>query len=276
MQSKLIPLLVASLLSMSAHAGNSLSELQELGADQLPLSTSSTENMRLTALKNTAIGIGSRGGLAARSAEINNELELKANQLSKVYNFRMLMISLPAGTGAGNKGTTDYLVLPPVIRQSQDVYQVDSDTRIRVADTEYEILAQARFVSAPPTWRDYLYLADAGQEDMPHQAMTPKNDEERKLWRDWVRSGWKLGAQQADAILQENLARLQRDFGGIVKYRELLAEGKVSRPYVAQNDVGVTGGGDGMAVGERVLRITSTSRLNADQTTWKPVLRESR
>jgi defect-in-organelle-trafficking protein DotC len=273
MQSKFIPVLVALSLSCSANAANSLRDLQELGGDKLSRSTNSTENMRYTALKNTAIGLGTRGGLAARSAEINAELERKANQLNKVYNFRMLMISLPAGTGAGSKGTTDYMVLPPVIRQSHDVYQLDSDTRIRLADAEYEIVSQARFVSAPPTWRDYLYLPEAGVEDMPHPTMTPKNDEERKLWRQWVQQGWKLGSEQADAILQENLLRLQRDFGGIVKYRELLAEGKVTRPFVAQNDVGVTGGGNDMAIGERVLRITSTSRLNADESTWKPIVR---
>lgn len=270
---RMVAALIAGLLFSStamADTALSLNDLQEMGRQEAAPESFSA-GMRMEAIRSTAVGVGTRGGLASRAGEINAELQSKAAGLDKIYNFRRLMISTPAGHD--KKGSTDYLILPPVIEQSNDIYEVDSDTRIHIADAAYDILTQARFVSAPPSWRDYLQMLDVGAVEKPHESILPRDDKERALWRDWVKQGWALGVEQADAILQENLARLSRDFRGIIKYRELLAEGKVSRPFVAQAEMGTRGDDTGMVVGERILRITTSSGLVSDQEKWKPVVR---
>ena len=77
---------------------------------------------------------------------------------------------------------------------------------------------------------------------------------------------------QADQIFSSNLARLQRDYEGIILYRKLLAQNMLSRPYVSQADLGVTGGGDDMRINDRVLRITAISQLQPNIKQWNPVI----
>ena len=43
----------------------------------------------------------------------------------------------------------------------------------------------------------------------------------------------------------------------------------VSSPYVAETDMGVTGGGSDLTVSDRVLRITAFPTLQNDSQNWK-------
>ena len=56
----------------------------------------------------------------------------------------------------------------------------------------------------------------------------------------------------------------------MVRYRTLLAEGKISQPYALQEDRGVTGGKNEMRVGDRALRITGPSQFLTGADLWKP------
>jgi defect-in-organelle-trafficking protein DotC len=85
--------------------------------------------------------------------------------------------------------------------------------------------------------------------------LLPKDDKERKAWREWVAEGWRLGVEQADEIFETDTARLLRDFRGIVLYRTLVAEGVISELFLAEANMGVTGGGDEMRVGDRIVRM---------------------
>ncbi len=46
-------------------------------------------------------------------------------------------------------------VLCPVLAESRQTLNVATGEALRLADRNYKIIHQARFVSAPPTWRDY-------------------------------------------------------------------------------------------------------------------------
>jgi len=89
------------------------------------------------------------------------------------------------------------------------------------------------------------------------------------IWKKYVDEGWKCGIQQADTIFRENVGRLKRDYEGMVRYRTLLAQYMVSPPFVAQLDMGVTGGGSDLTVNDRVLRITAFPALQSDSHIWK-------
>ena len=66
----------------------------------------------------------------------------------------------------------------------------------------------------------------------------PRDDEEREYWAEYVEKGWKYGYEQADEVFREDLARLESDFQGMIRYRALLAQGMISPPYALQVDRG--------------------------------------
>jgi len=79
-----------------------------------------------------------------------------------------------------------------------------------------------------------------------------------------------VGEAQADDILKQNFATLQRDFLGMVFYHRMLDNGMVSKPYVAANKLGVTRSADGsMHVGEVFMRITAMPDFVDATGKWK-------
>ena len=76
-----------------------------------------------------------------------------------------------------------------------------------------------------------------------------------------------------DDIFAEDLNKLLSDFRGMVRYRVLLSQGMVSKPYALQVDRGVTGGGSEMRVGDRAVQITGVPVLVNGADAWKPASR---
>lgn len=210
--------------------------------------------IRSASLRDAAMSIGARGGLAARGNQINCILLKNEPYLYRVFNFNGIML--------------DKSVLPPILAEGRNTLQLSGTDAIRISDRIYTILAQAKFVTAPPTWRDYLWMSFPSP-DVPDRAMLPRTPAERGLWKKYIAEGWKCGIQQADLIFRERLSRLKRDFEGMLLYRTLLAQNMVSPPFVAELDMGVTGGGSDLTVNDRVLRITAFPALQNDSSNWK-------
>lgn len=211
--------------------------------------------MRLDALRDVAMSLGARSGLAWRVGQINESLKGRENYLNQVFNFRALIV--------------EDNVLPPVLVESRDSMNIETPNSIRLADTSYRIVKQARFISTPPVWRDYLIIREMAP-DQPDPSLLPKNKEERKIWKEYTRIGWGKGIHQANRIYEANLSRLKRDYQGMIRYRTLLAQNMVSPPQVAKRDLGITGGGDELAVNDRVFTIKALPALKADSKQWHP------
>lgn len=213
--------------------------------------------IRLESIKEAALGYGVRSGLARRSYEIVKILYENQELLDGVFNFNSLLL--------------DRGVLPPVLSEAQNALkQPDSDT-VRIADAVYRIERQAAFVTAPPNWRDYLAREYRYKVDLPSSLLLPKNDGEKKIWQQFVTQGWDTGVRQANSIYENSLARLERDFKGMILYRSLLAKGMIDRPYVAESNMGVTGDGNSINVNDRILRITAKPKLETNPAVWKPI-----
>lgn len=220
-------------------------------------------DIRRDAMREAAYSFGARGGLAARTWQIKKELEQRAAYLDQVFDFRQLLI--PAQSGL--------LIEPPIISESLDALNIESGgLSAAVSDSVYNIGRNARIVSAPRTWRQYLER-EWDAVDPPPDILRPQNDEERDSWGQWTAKGWGEGTKQADEIFQEDINRLTADYRGMVRYRMLLAQGMVSPPYALQIDRGVTGGGNEMRVGDRALSITGLPSLKADTSQWQPANR---
>ncbi len=236
-----------------------LGNLEALRGDvrELEDEDGANNSIRLEAVRDTARSLGARSGLAYRGGEINKSLYAEEEHLNSIFHFHALLL--------------DDNVLPPVLVESRDSLTVSSPNVLRVADRNYRIIRQARFVTLAPTWRDYLIMDDV-RPPLPDDSLWPKTDEEQEVWEEEVEEGWFEGIKQADLIYTENLARLKRDYQGMIRYRMLLAQNMVSAPQVAHRQLGVTGGGEELSINDRILSIEALPALRADSKTWDPAL----
>lgn len=250
--------LTAALVSISACSKKPQSpSVSQSGLRTLSASSSkkhSVSPLRIQMLRETALSVGARGGLAHRAKEINAIVEKQAGVLDRVFNFNGMML--------------DNNVLPPVLTEGRNSLDLASDDVIRISDRNYKIIKQARFVTAIPNWRDYLLL-NYETPEVPDKSLLPKDRAEKIIWQKYIDEGWIAGIKQAELIFDEQVYKLTRDYNGMILYRTLLAKNMVSPPYVANLDLGVTGNESGISVNDRVLRITAKPTLKTNSKEWK-------
>jgi defect-in-organelle-trafficking protein DotC len=162
-------------------------------------------------------------------------------------------------------------VLPPVLTEGHNLLNLADNFTIRIADVEYQIVYPPRFVTAPPSWRDYIWM-NYKKPEIPNSSLLPKTSDESKVWNQYVKIGWNDGVDQANEIFLANVNRLKRDINGMILYKKLYAQNMVTAPYVAEADLGVTGDSNDMKINDKVLRITAISELKPNSKTWKPVV----
>ncbi|MDE1151292.1 MAG: type IV secretory system conjugative DNA transfer family protein [Micavibrio sp.] len=218
-------------------------------------------DLRRDSQREAALSYGARGGLAKRSFQITERLKGFEPTFDNVFNFRALLVKAPSGL----------LIEPPIVRESLDATTIENDgTDAAVADQVLKINKQAKIVTAPRDWRTYLTFPYSPDIPPPPRVLWPKNHDEQLRWNEWVKQGWDAGYEQGEQIFEANLAKLVAEYTGMVRYRTLLAEGKISQPYALQEDRGVTGGKNEMRVGDRALRITGPSQFLTGAELWKP------
>lgn len=252
--------------SNNVQPGNvySLKGLQEMNSRWYGSNSSHCTNnrvnindIRYTALKETALSLGARAGLSWRSHQVDEILDSDSAILDDAYSFYGLM--LPDN------------ILPPVLQEARNILNLADPDTIRLASQIFKIKSQARFVTAPPTWRDYLWMTYP-EPERPDNSLLPKNPAEQYVWNRYVAEGWDSGLRQGNEIFTANLARLNSDYKGMILYRQLYEQNMVSAPFVAQANLGITGNGSQMSINDQVLRITALPQLNLAGNTWKPVL----
>jgi len=219
--------------------------------------------IRLDALREASLSYGARGGLAHRTFEIQRRLAEQESYLTKTYNFRRLLIS----------GANGLLIEPPIVSEAQQAMLIKGGGQeAAVADRVLKINRAAKIVSAARDWRTYLER-DWGVVDPPPSILNPRDDKEREAWNEGVKKGWEAGVEQADDIFQADLDRLTNDFVGMVRYRELLAQGMITTPYALAENHGVTGDGNELRIGDRGLEITGPSQFVTQSDKWQPTSR---
>lgn len=206
------------------------------------------------ALRETAMTLGAQAGLAWRARTMDDQLVKQARQMDTIFDFNALIL--------------EHNVLPPVLLEGQNTLNMSNTQTIRIVDRTYKVSKQARFVTAAPNWRQYLWM-DFKRPEYPNITLLPKTREERDLWNRCVEKGWRNGVEQANSILEENIARIKEDFAGMILYRKLLAMNMVSAPFVSHTDLGITGDGDEIRIDDRVLRITALPALNINSKEWR-------
>lgn len=218
-------------------------------------------DMRRDAQREAALSYGARGGLSKRNFQILERLGGYERVLDKVFDFRPLLVKAPSGL----------LIEPPIVKESLDAMVItEGGIEAAVADQVLKINQQARIVPTARNWRQYLVTVYEEEIAPPPRVLWPKDAKEQGDWNTWVKQGWEAGFQQAEDAFESGLNQLVADYNGMVRYRLLLAQGKISQPYALHEDRGVTGGRDEMRVGDRALRITGPSQFLTGGELWKP------
>lgn len=220
---------------------------------------SGVTDLRAQMLADAGKTLGFRGGMAARAQILADALAARTNQLDTIFLFSPMI----------NKNGT----LPPVIVEARDVASF-SPEQIRTATRVYKIEREERFVSVPPTWRDYLFvgLPVMGGVDLPTFQARPQDDKEVAIWKGAVTAGWKEGETQADAILAANFNRLTRDYSGMLMYSTLLQQGMVSITRVAESQQTVSSDGKVLILGDKLRRVTKKAAFESDASKWRPTV----
>lgn len=232
------------------------SSAQGVTADSVFGSAMSKTNVpwvRAQVIQDAASAFGAQSGMAAKAKELNDSLAGLSSQYDKAFNFGALMLE-PG-------------FLPPVISEGRDAYNQPNPNEVRAADRIYKIEFPARFVNTPPLWQDYLGVP-VSPPLVPDQTALPTTPDERVLWDEFARRGWEQGQRQAEAAFESNLARLRRDFEGMLRFKILYEQGVVTKPTMAKQFLGVTGGGTEMAVNDRVYTIAKPSELDPNTSRW--------
>jgi defect in organelle trafficking protein DotC len=236
----------------------SLDELQ--ATHPTPTHKKPMSPMRATALREAALSYGARGGLAAQSYAINLLLARYQGRLDETFNFNGLVLAISNG---------QTLMVPPIVTEAEMAFALaPGGQTAKETDRVYQITQEARLASAPPNWRSYLVRTWAFPVKPPRD-LRPRTDDEVQSWNRWVAEGWALGEQQATQIFLDDLARLQNDYVGMMRYRVLLRAGVVEAPDTAFSRRAISGGRDRMLVGNQVIRITNQPGLNPDERSWR-------
>lgn len=213
--------------------------------------------VRKQTMEEAALSFGAQSALAYYGSRFNQVVTDASPQMDKIYNFNRFILA--------------HNVLPPVIRQSRKEMSAEGYESLRLADRTIQILKPARFVTTPPSWRDYV-LVNIQRPDLPDERLWPQTSDEYDQWVKSVNKGWMQGKQQMIDIARQNFSVLQQDYTGIILYHELLAQNMVSEPMVGKDRLGVTGDSSKLRLNDQVLRITARSDLNTSPGSWKPVV----
>jgi defect in organelle trafficking protein DotC len=252
-----IPLVLSGCRAFDKGNTKSLEGAKDLSFTYTPPGKRANNRFRNMVLEETGISIGAQTALYVRAKQIDDVLKKNDKMLDRIFNFYGLMLP--------------HSVLPPVLLEGRNTLNLAGPDAIRISDRTYRIHKQARFVTAVPNWRDFLWLKFE-QPDRPHNSLLPKNRRERKVWEKAVEKGWKQGLRQGNSIFADNLAAIKQDYLGMIRYRILLAQNMVSPPFVARTELGVTGNGTHMNINDQVLRITALPQLQTNSNQWQPAL----
>lgn len=212
-------------------------------------------DVRLKSIEQYAFQEAARAGIKARLAEIEKSISANARDLDAIYDFNPLLI----------KGK----VIPPVITEASDIYNLEDSTTIRTSDRIYQIKIQARFSSIAPTWRAYMQFPFESKaypsEVYVSKALMPENETEKSVWLAATVKGWDSGVEQANTMLENNFKRLNRDYVGMVRFHEFVIQGKLTMPIISEYDLDNSNTGNTMVLNEQMLKLT---RLPQFENKW--------
>ena len=227
-----------------------------------PAADHGLSHVRRDALREAAMQVGAQQGLIEQSCIIEGELKAQERNFDRQYRFNELMM------GPG--------IMPPVISEVRNSVSLE-DTVMRIASRVYTIDEPARVIDVAPTWRDWIYTGmqlECGSNvaESLASSVRPRDEREAAYFREIVEQSYAAGREQANEILETNLARLERSYMGMRRYYELFARGMVEAPRIARATEAVDlSDPNTLVVGNTIIRINVPSTFKGDLGKWKPL-----
>jgi len=206
--------------------------------------------LRPTAIREAAQLVTLQTAIAYRYKQLLESTEKYAAILDTAFDFSPLLMVEGAA-----------LIQPPVLTRSGASLRIEKPDTASSAETAYELLEPARFVAFAPHWREYLMEKDFPVPEKPNPAVLPKNDKERAIWRAAVREAWAQGLAEADQLYADNVARMTRQYRGIMLYHLLTAQRLLSKVGSASANLPLNASDSKLYIGQQVYRITAPSRF---------------
>ncbi len=206
--------------------------------------------LRPNAIREAAQLVAFQTAIEYRYKELLGATEKHTAIMDTAFNFAPLLMT-----------HEDALIMPPVLTKAGASMRLEEANTATTAKTTYELLEPARYVAIAPNWRHYLMVDAFPKAEQPNPAVLPKNAEERAIWRTAVREAWVQGQSEADQLYEDNIARMVREYRGVMLYHLLTAQELLSRVGTATADLGMhmSDKGKKLHIGQKVYRITAPS-----------------
>lgn len=244
--------LMGSLLISVPAVGEETSRYQELmdmRGDKSVRLTKEMVEMRPQALREAAERLGVQEAFREHYGAFQKELLSKKSLLDRMYDFTPLLLHKRH-------------VLPPVIVTTESFADFPDPNKMIMVGKSFKILKPARFVSVPPSWRDYLLQPDGALHvEDTHPALLPLNGEESAIWRKGLAEGWKAGTEHAERLFARSMNELKRDYLGMLQYKSLSLKGYVSTPMISEGHYAIRVGDDILEFDQQTFRITAPSKF---------------
>lgn len=215
------------------------------------------ENLRVNSVYNEAVKIGIQNALFKVLYDFRNNLTMITPEYEQIFNFNELMLA---------KGK----VIPPVILSTGSGVTKESDLSLRKTESEIMIYTQAQVTLKAPTFFDYLNFEPI-KPQQPDEILLPISDKERLLWKQGSQEGWLLGIKQGNAIINEGMASLIRDYYGMQSYHILVEQGFITMPELERLEIGTTTDGNKLNIGEVTFTVTILPAFNSNSQAWKAI-----
>lgn len=201
------------------------------------------ESGKLDAVRQVGTAAGIHGGRSWRQEQINGWLEELNEVLSATWNFEQVLI--------------DGVYLPPRVDVIEGHVESMSDGRLRVIRQGFRLASQPQLVVTPPTHLNYLYQVPDSIVPLNRLGLPEQGTLEIAAWQEAVAQGWKIGVEQADQEFRADLALLRRDYGGMLRYIDLVAKGLITMPRLSSEDFGIIVSADGqlLNIGDEIISI---------------------
>lgn len=203
------------------------------------------QDIRYKNIYDHARSIAIRASMSTSLNNFDDVIQSKARELDAIYNFQPLMIA--------------DRVVPPVITEARNLYNQLGKDQIRLSTAVFNIDKQAYFSSNPPNWRNYLKFRNEGAafERFSYLGgdLSPKDVNEQRIWEQATLEGWDIGNREANKVIEQGMQRLNKDYIGMIRFHQLVLEGKITMPSVSNYNLYDTNSGDRLVVDEQLLRI---------------------
>jgi defect-in-organelle-trafficking protein DotC len=191
--------------------------------------------------------------------DILNQIEPMSGTLNEIFNFGQLAY--------------EGKMLPPIIEESFDYLGVQNEKSMVKTERRWKIIKDAKVIATVPVWQDYLFSGMKVEPNKLNPTLEPKTDEEIAASQKGKERGIKEGKDYVVALFNANLARLSKDFLGMLTYKKLEVQGIVKPPILAVSDEPFvyTNGNKEVSVGTQRYLITQDSSFQSHNQ-WKPIV----